>query len=166
MASPMPSYAPTYASLNTIGSDNGIAVFAKEVGYFSMEVSNWRNQEQEVILQEWVREILKKGKILHAFISICLFRMFELLCIDVFELYPCIKCNENTTNIEKCLIQVFSLSQKGYCILYNTYILLKKGCFIVPGIFFVENPRKVFFFKIGYERDIQFGRECVYVCVW
>ena len=50
--------------------------------------------------EEWIREIKKMGsffsrestkfwkraKILQAFISICLFRMFELICINVFEL--------------------------------------------------------------------------------
>ena len=47
---------------------------------------NSPNQEKEVILQAWVHEILKKGKILHVFITISLFHMFELLCINVFEL--------------------------------------------------------------------------------
>ena len=32
--------------------------------------ANSRNQEKGVILQAWVREILKKGKILHVFIII------------------------------------------------------------------------------------------------
>ena len=35
------------------------------------------NQEKGVILQTWDREILKKGKIWHVFVTICLFRMFE-----------------------------------------------------------------------------------------
>ena len=48
--------------------------------------ANSRTQEKGVILQAWVREILKKGKIWHVFIAICLFRMFEYLCINVFEL--------------------------------------------------------------------------------
>ena len=39
--------------------------------------ANSRNQEKGAILQAWVREILKNGKILHVFITICLFRMFE-----------------------------------------------------------------------------------------
>ena len=39
--------------------------------------ANSQNQEKGIILQAWVREILKKGKIWHAFITICLFRMFE-----------------------------------------------------------------------------------------
>ena len=43
-------------------------------------------EKKGVILQAWVREILKKGKVLHVFITICLFHMFELLCINVFEL--------------------------------------------------------------------------------
>ena len=47
---------------------------------------NSRNEEKGVILQERVREILKKGKIWQLFIAICLFRMFEELCINVFEL--------------------------------------------------------------------------------
>ena len=47
---------------------------------------NSRNQEKWFILQEWVREILKKDKILHVFIYICLLRVFELLFINVFEL--------------------------------------------------------------------------------
>ena len=48
--------------------------------------ANSRNQENWVIFQARVCEILKKGKILHAFITICLFRMFEFLGINVFEL--------------------------------------------------------------------------------
>ena len=40
--------------------------------------ANYRNQEKGVILQAWVSELLKKGKIVHVFITICLFRMFEL----------------------------------------------------------------------------------------
>ena len=48
--------------------------------------ANSRNQEKKVIYQARVREIMKKGKILHVFIYICLFRMFELLCINMFEL--------------------------------------------------------------------------------
>ena len=42
--------------------------------------ANLRNQEKGV------REIWKKDKILHVSITVCLFRMFELLCINVFEL--------------------------------------------------------------------------------
>ena len=50
--------------------------------------ANLRNQEKGVILQARVREILKKGKILHVSITIYLFRMFELSCINVYELCP------------------------------------------------------------------------------
>ena len=39
--------------------------------------ANSRNQEKGVILQARVREILKKGKILHVIITICLFHVFE-----------------------------------------------------------------------------------------
>ena len=60
--------------------------FREKWGIFSMGGANSRNQENGVILQAWVREILKRGKFLHVFITICLFRMFELLCINVFEL--------------------------------------------------------------------------------
>ena len=38
--------------------------------------ANSRNKKG-VILLAWVREILKKGNILHVFIFICSFRMFE-----------------------------------------------------------------------------------------
>ena len=48
--------------------------------------ANSRNQEKGFILQAWVSEILKKVTILHVVITICLFHMFELLCMDVFEL--------------------------------------------------------------------------------
>ena len=125
----------------------------KKRGIFQRKFRNREIKNKRSFLQAWVREILKKkGKILHAFISICLFRMFQLLCIDVFELYPSIRCNENTTNIEKCLIQVFSLSQKWYCILYNTYIMLKGGVLLCLGWdrFFSSRIReRVFFFKLG-----------------
>ena len=47
---------------------------------------NSRNQEKGVILPAWAHEILKKGNNLHVFIAMCLFCMFELLCINVFEL--------------------------------------------------------------------------------
>ena len=47
--------------------------------------ANPGNHEKRVIFQAWVRGILKKGKIFHVFISICLFHVFELLCINVFE---------------------------------------------------------------------------------
>ena len=33
-------------------------------------------------------QILKKGKILHSFSTICLLRMFELLYVNAFELSP------------------------------------------------------------------------------
>ena len=49
---------------------------------------NSRNQEKGIILQAWVCEILKKDKILHIIITICLFQMFGLLCMNVFELLP------------------------------------------------------------------------------
>ena len=39
--------------------------------------ANLRNQEKGVILQAWEREILKKGKILHVFFTVCLFRVFD-----------------------------------------------------------------------------------------
>ena len=68
--------------------------FREKGGIFSMGGANSRNQEKAVILQEWVREILKKGNILRAFITICLFRMFELLCINVIELWSWFRSNE------------------------------------------------------------------------
>ena len=39
--------------------------------------ANSRNQEKGVILQAWVREILKRVKFGMCLITICLFRMFE-----------------------------------------------------------------------------------------
>ena len=50
--------------------------------------ANSRNQEKGAILQAWVREIVKKGNIWHVFITICLLRMFESHCINIFELEP------------------------------------------------------------------------------
>ena len=44
-----------------------------------MRGANSRKLEKGVILQAWVREILKKGRIWHVFITICLFRMFEIV---------------------------------------------------------------------------------------
>ena len=57
---------------------------------------------------------VKKGKIVHVCISISLFRVLQLLCINVFQLSPYIRSNENTTYIENVLslIHAFSLSQK------------------------------------------------------
>ena len=50
----------------------------RDIGvFFSMGGANSRNQEKEVNLQAWVREILKMGQIWHVFITICLFHMFE-----------------------------------------------------------------------------------------
>ena len=60
-------------------------------------ISAKSQNKKGVIFQAWVRGILKKGKILHVFISICLFRMFESLCINVFELQPYIRSNGKTT---------------------------------------------------------------------
>ena len=63
--------------------------FRERRGIFSMGAAKSRKRGVEkargkrVILKAWVCEILKKGKILHVFITICLFRMFELLCINV-----------------------------------------------------------------------------------
>ena len=51
--------------------------FREKRGIFSMGGANSRNQEKGVILQAWVREILKKGKIWHVFINIYLFCLFE-----------------------------------------------------------------------------------------
>ena len=51
--------------------------FREKKGHFSMGSTNSRNHEKGVILQTWDREILKKGKIWHVFVTIRLFRMFE-----------------------------------------------------------------------------------------
>ena len=66
---------------------------------------------------------------------VCLFRMFELLCINIFELQPYIKSNEKYDvhrKMSSSLIQLFSLSQKGYYIIIlnnekKTRFTLKKG---------------------------------------
>ena len=47
----------------------------REKGFFFQWEA--RNQEKGVILKAWVREIFKKGKILHVFITVYLFRIFE-----------------------------------------------------------------------------------------
>ena len=60
--------------------------FSRQNAIFSMGGTNSRNQERGVIFQAWVREILKMSTILHVFISIFLFRMFELLWMNVFHL--------------------------------------------------------------------------------
>ena len=77
--------------------------------------ANSRNQEKGVILQAWVREILEKGNILHAFITICLFRMFELLCMNAFELWSWFRSNEKYDIHKNVLslmqLHIFSLSQ-------------------------------------------------------
>ena len=63
-----------------------VPIFAKKGVFFQWEARIREIKKKGVILQAWVREILKKGKILHVFIIICSFRMFEELCINVFEL--------------------------------------------------------------------------------
>ena len=120
--------------------------------------------------QTWDRYIL------HVFISICLFHMFEVLCINVFWLWPYIRSDKNTAVIEKCLslIQLFSLSKKDILsyITKKTNFALKRvwGCGGVllglknsgfdwkGGVFFVQNPRKGGIFQtwvraFGRERD-------------
>ena len=55
------------------------APFSRKKGHFfngRREFAKLRNKG--VIFQTWVCKILKKVKILHVFIFICLFRMFEL----------------------------------------------------------------------------------------
>ena len=69
-------------------------------------------------------------------------------------------------------MQILSLSQKGYFILYNenkNAFCFEKGAFywasksaiaVEKGVFFVQNPRKgVLFRKLGYEHGIGFGQE-------
>ena len=63
-----------------------VPIFAKRGVFFQWEVRIREIKKKWVILQAWVREILKRGKIWHVFIVICLFRMFDQLCINVFEL--------------------------------------------------------------------------------
>ena len=60
-----------------------------------------------------------KIKILHLFISINLYRMFELFCTSVFQFKPYIRSSGK---------MLFLLSQKGHFILYNDKpVLLNKG---------------------------------------
>ena len=46
-----------------------VSIFAKKGVFFSIGGANSRNQEKGIILEAWVRVILKKGKILHVFIT-------------------------------------------------------------------------------------------------
>ena len=75
-ASPPPPPLPTkaYTAL--------VPIFAKNGAFFQWEAANSRNEEKGFIFQACVREILKEDKILQVIIFICVFRMFELSCIN------------------------------------------------------------------------------------
>ena len=71
--------------------------------------------------------------LMYSSISICVFRMFGLLCVDILELYPYIRSNENTTFMRDVfsLMQLLSLSLKRvlHPILRKNRALLLKGAF-------------------------------------
>ena len=139
-----------------------VPIFAKKGAFFQWEAR--------------IREIKKKGSFsamslrLNFACSICLFNMFELLCITVY-----IRSNEkNTTYIENVLSlkQLFLLSQKGtlsYITKNKKRVLLKKGMFYwasksaisveKEGFFSSKIREKEVFFILGYEHDIRFGPE-------
>ena len=59
-----------------------VPIFAKKGHFFNGR----REFGKRVIFQARVREISAKGTMVYVIISICFFRMFELLCINVFVL--------------------------------------------------------------------------------
>ena len=104
----------------------------REKGVFVNGGANSRNQEKWLFFR-----CPRNLKILYLFISICLFHVFQLLCINVFELKSYIRSNEKCDVHKKnvlSLIQLFSLSQKEYFILYDekNMFCLKRVCFIGP----------------------------------
>ena len=62
---------------------------------------NSRNQEKGAIFQTWVFEILKTGKVLHVFMSICLFQMFELYAYMCLSFNHTLEVMKNTMHIDK-----------------------------------------------------------------
>ena len=127
--------------------------------------ANSRNQEKGVILQAWVREILKKG-------TFCM-NLLPFVCSECLNCYASmylsfnhnLEVMKNTTYIEKCLefdvvtyILIFT-KRVHYLTLRKNRVLLKKGCFIErqnqrfrlkKGCFFrPKSAKRGYFFNLG-----------------
>ena len=68
-----------------------------------MEIREITWKKKGSFFQAWAREIFKKGKILHVLISICLFRMFELLCVNVFDINHTLEVRKEATYVGNVL---------------------------------------------------------------
>ena len=150
-----------------------VPTFARKAVFFSKVGANSRNQQKGVFFRHKWAKFLKRVNILH--VSVCFHPGFHTLHMGrVFKYSFQIRRNAKYDVQSKdalCFIQLISLSQIGYFILYDENEIafcFKKGCFIGP-----QNQRfrlkkgRVFFRPESAKRGCfpRLGTSVVYVLV-
>ena len=110
--------------------------------------ANSRNQEKGVMLQAWVREILKKGQIWNVFITICS-TCFNTYAWMYFSFNHNLKVMKNTTYIENCFefdaVTYILTSTENGTVAYIT----EKSRFAWRGVFYWASKSAILVEKRG-----------------